>query len=59
MSKFDKKSDQNIPLEIEFVEIKSGKKMGLEPIEKAVELACKKKEIPFWVLSLNTDKRLD
>jgi predicted Holliday junction resolvase-like endonuclease len=51
MSKFDPKSEQNIPIEIEFVEVKTGKNKKLTDLEEAVQTACIVKGIPFEVLN--------
>ena len=50
MSKFDKNAEQNTPIEIEFVEVKTGKNKNLSDLEKAVQEACTTKGIPFEVL---------
>lgn len=55
MSIFDKKKEENEPLEVVFVEIKSGKHARLEPIEEAVKDAIENKRVSFDTLKLNVE----
>jgi len=57
MSKYDKKTKpEDIPVDVVLVEIKTGKKVGLSNLEKAIKIAVEDGRVSFDMIRLNVEE---
>ena len=57
MSKFNKNSKENLPIEIGFVEIKTGEYSKLSNLQKTIKQSCIDKKIPFDEIGINSNSQ--
>ena len=56
MSKFDKKTkDEENPIEVVLLDIKTGKYAGLNPLQKSIKKAVEERRVSFDVIKLNIE----